>query len=184
MKRKGIKLIAVICVGVFGMLFFVACGGDGNGDDDSDPCTGPVPCLTQNWGDTYYQFNESNGNPIVVVSDGNVFGGAGPDEEGSIIGLGGVVVDCYNGNITTGGVDRNPPDGNIDYMFTSVSGKVNICNTTLRVTNLVIEGTREPDTVATYVGVAQTSENNGDQTDRKAQQEILFEILNKMSSEQ
>ena len=94
------------------------------------------------------------------------------------------MIDCYNGNITEGAIDRYPPDGNIDYRFTSVSGNMNICNTTLRVTNLVIEGTREPDTVATYVGVAQTSEIKEDQADRKAQQEILFEILNIMSSEQ
>ncbi len=184
MKRKWVKWFALISVGIFGMAYFVACGGGGDDDDDIDPCSGPVPCLTQDWGGTFYQFEESNGNPILINSDGNIFGGAGLDEEGSIIGLGGEVVDCYNSNITTGAIDRNPPDGNIDYWFTSVSGKVNICNTTLRVTNLVIEGTREPDTVATYVGVAQTSENNGDQTDRKAQQKILFEILNKMSSEQ
>jgi len=42
----------------------------------------------------------------------------------------------------------------------------------------------QPDTVATYVGVAQTSAINTGQTDKKGQKEIVFEVLNKMSSEQ
>ena len=64
MKRKWVKWFALISVGIFGMVFFLACGGD---SDDSDPCSGPVPCLTQDWGGTYYQFNESNGSPVIVT---------------------------------------------------------------------------------------------------------------------
>ena len=76
----------------------------------------------------------------------------------------------------------------VDYIFTSVSGNVNICNRTLRISDVVIEGTPEPDTVATYlgvyVGVTTSLKSNEDQTGRKIPPEILFEILDKMSSEQ
>jgi len=63
---------------------------------------------------------------------------------------------------------------------------VNICNTTLRISDLVIEGTPEPNIEATYVGVLVPAslKSNEDQTGRKIPPEILFEILDKMSSEQ
>jgi hypothetical protein len=159
-------------------------GGGGSGD----LCAGPVPCLTQDWGGTYYEFHEPNGNRIIITSNGNVYAAVGYNEEGDAIGLGGDVIDCYNGDISEGAIDNYPPDGNIDDWFTSVSGNVNICNTTLRISNLVIEGTPEPGTEATYVGVyvvaVASLKSNENQTGRKIPPEILFEILDKMSSEQ
>ena len=184
---NNLRYLCLIVVIAFGLMVIVATGGGGGGGGGGDPCAGPVPCLTQDWGGTFYEFREPNGSPIIISSYGNVYAGAGFSDDGDIIGLGGDVIDCYNGDISEGAIDYNPPDGNIDYWFTSVSGNVNICNTTLRIYDLVIEGTPEPDTVATYVGVfvgvATSLESNEDQTGRKIPPEILFELLDKMSSE-
>jgi hypothetical protein len=184
---NNLRYFCLLAAITLGLMAIVATGGGGGGGG-GDPCAGPVPCLTQDWGGTFYEFHEPNGSPIFITSYGNVYAGAGFNEDGDIIGLGGDVIDCYNGDISEGAIDYNPPDGNIDYWFTSVSGNVNICNTTLRISDLVIEGTPEPDTVATYVGVsvgaATYLKSNEDQTGRKIPPEILFEILDKMSSEQ
>jgi len=171
------------------VLFGKTCSGtwDGGGGG-GDPCAGPVSCLTQDWDGTIYEFHEPNGSPILIYSDGIFYAGAGYNEDGDIIALGGDVIDCYNGDISVGTIDYNPPDGVTDDSFAAVSGNVNICNTTLRISNLVIEGTPKPDTVATYVGVyvgvVASLKSNEDQTGRKIPPEILFEILDKISSEQ
>jgi hypothetical protein len=183
-----LRYLCVSCVIVVGFISIIGTGGGGDDGGGGDPCVGPVPCLTQDWGGTFYEFQDPNGSPIIITSYGNVYAGAGFNEDGDLIGLGGDVIDCYNGDISEGAIDNNPPDGNIDDWFTSVSGNLNICNTTLRISGLVIEGTPQPEIVATYVGVfvgvATSLKTNEDQTDRKILPEILFDILDKMSREQ
>jgi len=189
-KLPGLQFINLLCIVALGLMTIIGCGGGGDdgGGGGGDPCAGPVPCFTQDWDGTYYEFHEPNGNPIIISSYGNVYAAVGFNEEGDSIGLGGDVIDCYNGDISEGAIDNNPPDGNIDYWFTSVSGNMNICNTTLKISALVIEGTPEPGTEATYVGVflgaATSLKSNDNQADRKIPPEILFDILDKMSSEQ
>jgi hypothetical protein len=185
-----LRYLCISCVIVVGFISIIGTGGGGDdgGGGGGDPCVGPVPCLTQDWGGTFYEFQDPNGSPIIITSGGNVYALVGYSDESDAVGLGGDVIDCYNGDISEGAIDYNPPDGNVDDWFTSVSGNVNICNTTLRISNLVIEGTPEPDIVATYCGVcadmATSLKSNENQTGRKIPPEILFEILDKMSSEQ
>ena len=130
--------------------------GDGDGDSNGDrnECDGPVPCLTKDWGDSEYWFTDTNGNPVVVLSEGNAFAVAGLTDEGYIISVGGTPTDCYNGKLLLGAIDWND-DGEIDdnEWLSSVGGNANICNKTLTISDLVIEGTPEKDVVATYDGV-------------------------------
>jgi hypothetical protein len=188
---KNLRYLCLVGVIALGLMTIVGTGGGGGGDGGDgggggggggDPCAGPVPCLTQDWGVTFYEFQEPDGSPILVNSDGNIHAEAGFTDDGDIIAFAGYVSDCYNGDIEEGAIDYYPPDGNIDYWFTWISGNVNICNTTLRISNIVIEGTPEADVVATYIGVATSLISNEDQIDRKIPPEILFEILDKMSS--
>ena len=139
------------------------CGGDGDGGGGCD-----ISCLTNDWGSKYYEFEDQQGNPIIVISNGNFHAEASPND---------------NGDIDEGAIDYNPPDGNIDYWFTSISGNVNISNKTLTISNLVIEGTPEADIVATCVGSGISAVSMEIQIDGKIPTEILFEILDKMSSE-
>jgi len=165
--------IAVICLACGG------CGGDGDGGGGGG-CN--VPCLTQDWGNKYYEFEDQQGNPIIVISYGDVHAEAGFNDVGDLIAFGGFVSDCNNGDIDNGGLDTDL-NGTIDYWFTSISGNVNISNKTLTISNLVIEGTPEADIVATCVGSGIAAVSMEIQIDRKIQTEILFEILDKMSSE-
>jgi hypothetical protein len=185
--RNGIinSLRCFCLLGVFalGLLAIIGTGGGGGGGG-GDPCAGPLPCLATDWGGTFYEFRESDGSPIVVMSDGVVFSGGGVDDNGDVIALAGTVSDCYNGIIEFGAIDYFPPDGNIDYTFTSVSGNVHYCNPTLTISSLIIEGAPQPDIVATYVGVATLFVSNEDQTGREIPPEILFDVMDKMYSEQ
>ncbi len=178
MKKNKLYLFTILIAAL--ALFIPACGGSSGGGGGGG-CD--VPCLTQNWGSTFYEFQEPSGSPILVTSDGNVHAEAGFNEYGDIIAVAGHVSDCYNGDIEEGAIDESPPDGNIDYWFTSISGNVNISNKILTISNLVIEGTPEADIVATCVGSGIAAVSMEIQIDRKIPTEILFEILDKMSSE-
>ena len=94
------------------LMTLVAIGcNSGGGSGGGDSCNGPVPCITTNWGDTGYEFEGDDGNPIYIASDGEIFAGAGFTDGGFIMVLGGEAVDCYAGNIIVGGMDYNL-DGN------------------------------------------------------------------------
>ena len=69
-------------------------------------------------------------------------------------------------------------DGVVDYWFVSVSGSANICNDTLQITNIVLDGAPDPDIVATYVGLA-----SGVYTGSEILSEILFKVMDKIKSE-
>ena len=164
---------------VFGLTIFFAIGcdnGGGSGGGGGNSCDGPVPCITSDWGDTMYEFEGDDGNPIVIGSDGLAFAGAGLTEDGFIMGLGGEAVDCYTGNILVGGMDYNL-DGTIDEWFDTASGRMKICDTELKVTNLIIDGVPEENIVADYVGVARST-IQADQSD--SAQIVIAEILNRL----
>ena len=179
MTKKKLYLFTILIAAL--ALVIPACGGSSGGGGGGGGCN--VPCLTNDWGTKYYEFEDQQGNPVIVLSDGNVHAEAGFNDDGDLIAVGGIVSDCYNGDIDEGAIDYNPPDGNIDYWFTSISGNVNISNKTLTISNLVIEGTPEADIVATCVGSGIYGVSKEIQIDRKIPIEILFEILDKMSSE-
>jgi hypothetical protein len=184
-KGKKLSIFALVFLAIATTLIGIGCisgcGGGGGGGGGGGDCD--IPCLTNDWGSKYYEFEDQQGNPIIVISYGDVHAEAGFNDDGDLIAFGGFVSDCYNGDIDEGAIDYNPPDGNIDYWFTSISGNVNISNKTLTISNLVIEGTPEADTVATCVGSGIAAISMEIQIDRKIQTEILFEILDKMSSE-
>ncbi len=180
---NSLRYLCLLGVIAFGLIAIIGTGGGGGGGG-GDPCAGPVPCLAVDWGSTGYEFHEPDGSPIVAVSDGMFFAGAGFNDVGDLIGLGGSVSDCYNGIIDGGGIDFSPPDGIIDYWFTSASGNWNICASTLTISNLIIEGTPESNIVATYFGVVNLFVSNEDKIDREIPLNILFDVLDKMYSEQ
>ena len=179
---KNLRYLCLVGVIALGLMTIVATGGGGGGGG-GDPCAGPVPCLTQDWGLTFYEFQEPGGSPLLVTSDGNIHAEAFFNDDGDIIGVGGYVSDCYNGDIEEGAIDYYPPDGNIDYWFTSISGNVNICNTTLRISNIVIEGTPEADIAATYVGSGTLSVSEAIQIDRGLTTKLMHELVKRLSIE-
>lgn len=165
------------------VLFGTTCSGtwDGGGGG-GDPCAGSVPCLTTDWNGVFHEFKEADGSQILVSSEGNVFAGAGFTEEGWIIGLGGTPTDCYNGTLNEGGLDTNL-DGVIDDVFDSVSGNMNICGSTLSITNLVLDGDPIPDIEATYVGIYQVAAG-AVYSKSEIPPEILYETLDKVRGDQ
>jgi ketosteroid isomerase-like protein len=150
------------------------------------PCAGPVPCLTQNFGNTFYIFEDQWGNAVVVISDGVIAGVAGIwDFEGPIftIGLAGPVTGCRDAVLDTGFVDLNG-DGDIDPgEERSVSGDVNICNETLTVSNLVFNSIPQQDIVGTYIGSGEFSLSGALQIDGKPPIKFLQKVMERMSVE-
>ena len=146
---------------------------------DEDPCDGPVPCATTDWGDTYYEFFDSDGYYMQINSNGVVLAGAGLTEEGYIMGLGGNVIDCNNSKIILGGMDYNA-DGIIDYLFNTATGDVNICGTILKVTNIFLDGVRHSDIVATYAGIARSAIQTNHTDNAQA---IISETLDRLKEE-
>ena len=159
---------------------FVAIGcNDGGGGGGGDSCDGPVPCLTEDWGDTMYEFRDADGEQVGIFSDGEIFAGAGVTDDGFLMALAGDVDDCNDGNIAVGGLDYNL-DGEIDFWFDTASGNVNICDKKLKVTNLILDGDRYDDIVATYVGVLRSA-IQADQSD--SAQAIISETLDRLREE-
>ena len=183
--KKLLVLVLMVCFALIG------CSGSGGGSSKKkDPCAGPVPCLSNNWGDQVAVFYEGN-NLIALLSDGEFFGiGAYQVVEGEtvIIGVGGEVINCYYGNITVGSIDYDL-DGIPDYWFDSVSGGVKVCDETLRVYNIVIEGEAEEDVVATFDSMATLSASNHLSTDAPISAEnvektkILIKLLEQLMEE-
>lgn len=157
----------------------VGCNSGGGSGGGGDSCDGPVPCLTTDWGDTGYEFEGDDGNPIYVGSEGDIFAGAGFTDDGFIMVLGGEALDCYTGNILVGGMDYNL-DGNIDEVFDTASGNVKLCDRELKVTNLLLDGVPYEDIVAEYVGVVR-SMIKSEKSD--SAQAIISEILDSLRDE-
>jgi len=194
MKKAGngfVKNLHYLCLAgviALGLMTIVATGGGGGGGGDGDPCAGPVPCLTENWGDTYYEFVDQWGDPVVVMSDGDLVAGGGLyyDDQGNPypIALAGPVIDCRNGELTDGAIDWNW-SGTVepDEWLTSVEGKLNICRETLRVYDLVLEGEPIDDIVATYVESGILSVSRVIQIDRGFPTKLVHELMKRFSIE-
>jgi hypothetical protein len=172
---KNLRYLFLIGVSALGLMAIIGTGGGGGGD--GDPCAGPVPCLTTDWGDTSRVFIDSDGSPILVLSDGTVFAAAGVNDDGHLISLGGTVTDCYNGVISLAIIDLNDDGIPQDSEVFDASGNAKICGSTLTGTNLVIDGVPENDVVATYSGTASVHIAS------EVPPEFLFETMDKLNSE-
>jgi len=122
------------------------------------------------------------------MSDGDLVAGAGLcyDDQGNSypIALAGPVIDCHNSELTEGAIDWN--DNEIlddDEWLTSVEGKLNICQETLRVYDLVLEGEPIDDIVATYVGSGILSVSMAIQIDRGFPTKLVHELMKRVSIE-
>ena len=111
-------------------------GGNKNKNDtpDTDPCAGPVPCLTEDWKNSYAIFYDNKGAPAILGSNGKTFALAfnviNQSNEMATIGLSGPAVKCRSGNFNDGVIDYNM-DGTIDDILLNVVGKLSICFKTL-----------------------------------------------------
>lgn len=189
---KCAKILTIIILLAFSLPFtYGGCSGGGNGggdDDGGDPCAGPVPCLTEDFGNTFYEFVDQLGDPAIVYSDGiNIgVGGIYYDELGDpyIIVLAGPVITCHDGDLTEGVIDWNS-NGIIDpgEELGSVSGEVNICNETLSIYDLVVEGEPQPDYEATYVGSGILSLEEMIKEQGEPQRDFLDELIKILSAE-
>ena len=189
MKRfQTLRLLALVLV--VSVVFCSGCnGGNGDGSLPADPCAGgPVPCLTENWGDTFYVFEDDYGDPIVVMSGGVEAGVGGIyyDERGEPypIALAGPVVDCYNSELRYGAIDWNW-NGTVeeDEWLDSVEGKMNICKETLKIYDLVIEGFPMDDTEATYLDFGILTASIVIQKDRGFPTKLIHELIERVNEE-
>jgi hypothetical protein len=188
---KNLRYIFLIGVSALGLMAIIGTGGgsggDGDGDGDGDSCAGPVPCLTVNFGNTAYIFEDQLGNLVAVLSDGAIVGVGFFWDDGQKfipIGLAGSVTDCRNGELTEGAKDLNGdfiPDPGEE--FASVSGNVNICNRTLTVSNLVLDGIPQQDIVATFFVEFPLSLSGALQIDREPPIKFLQKVMERMSVE-
>jgi len=150
-------------MGIVAILALVGCGDDGGHGTPPDPCAGPVPCLTEDWGMTGYIFEDRLGEPYAVVSDGTAMAVVGfvwwTPSEYVLVGLAGPSIDCHNGEFLYAAFWSTLPPGDIpDYETLGVQGKLNICGVTLTISDLSIPGWVLPDLVATYVGTETLAE--------------------------
>lgn len=174
-----VLIIAILSIFIFG------CTSSDSGSDDGNECDGPVPCLTTDWNDSEYWFEEANGNPVLVISDGDVFAVAGYTDDGHIISVGGLTTNCYNGNLSEGAVDWNDNGAlDDDEWLSSVAGNVNICDKTLTISNLVIEGSPEGNVVASYLGVDLYAADNDFRIESEILMRTLLDGIKRMDAEQ
>ena len=137
-NMKNGKFLTMIILLAFSLPFTYggwSGGGDGGGSA-GDACAGPVPCLTEDFGDTFYEFVDQLGDPSLVISDGTivVFGGIyyDPGDDPYPVVLGGPVISCHDGDLIEGAIDWNW-NGIIDdgEWLNPMDGGLNICNETL-----------------------------------------------------
>ena len=109
---KNGKFLTMIILLAFSLPFtYGGCSGGGGGDGGGDPCAGPIPCLTENWGNTFYEFVDQLGDPAIVLSDGVVVGFGGiyydPGGDPYPIAIVGPVISCRDGDMIDGAIDWN-----------------------------------------------------------------------------
>jgi len=195
--KKSRFLALVICLCLTIPYIYGGCAGGGGSDfwgidlddddDGGDPCAGPVPCLTVAFGTTGYEFEDINGNPVLVLSDGTnvavaaIYYDLGGDPYP--IAFAGPVVSCHDGDFTEGYIDWNL-SGSIDVgeSLAAIDGEVNICNNTLTIYNLVVEGNSWDNYSATYVDSYPLSLGTALQQSTESQQKLLNELLKKMGT--
>lgn len=194
LNMKNAKFLTMIILLAFSLPFtYGSCGGGsggsgGDGGDGGDPCAGPVPCLTEDWGNTFYEFVDQGGAPSIILSDGIImgFGGIYFDELGDPypIAFAGPVISCHDGDLTEGAIDWNL-NGNVDpdEWLDSVDGALNICNVTLSIYDLVVEGEPWSDYEATYVGSGTLSLGEMIQEETESPKDLLHELIQIMSTE-
>lgn len=129
---KNLLLAVLMLVFVFG------CGSGGGGSSDkNDDCSGPVRCLTENWGNQYAVFYDIYNKPVLLVSNGERAGIAylsEIDHEIVIVAFEGPVKNCYKANMYYGGIDFDL-DGIIDVYLSGVTGMFKVCKQTLKTYN-------------------------------------------------
>jgi hypothetical protein len=124
-------------------LLIIACGGGGGGGPD--PCDGPVPCLTNDFGTTVYEFTDGSGDPVVLFSDGEYVVIAGiyydPDNQPYIIGIGGPVTSCREADLINAAIDWNQ-NGLLEEgeWLEPMEGGLDVCDETLSVYDLFLLG--------------------------------------------
>jgi len=175
MSKKLFHLVLFLILTTFVAIGCNSGGGGGGGNS----CDGPVPCLTEDWGDTLYEYIDSDGEPVFIGSDGEFFGGAGVTDDGFLMALGGEVDDCNDGIVTVAALDFNL-DGVADFWFDTASGNVNICDKKLKVTNLILDGEHWDDIVATYVGIAASV---AQESQHDSEHAIISETLDRLREE-
>ena len=164
MKRAPIFRVMILALAISIPLLFgqAGCGRDEETiiyveEKDRDPCEGPVPCLRENFGATVYEFEDQYGDPVNVLANGGRvwIEGVIYDESGSgyPFELYGMIIDCYGAELGYGWIDWDG-DGESDTgdFVSDVEGELEICNKTLRVYDITIEGIPYQDIEATYTG--------------------------------
>lgn len=177
------KLFVLLAMAIF--LMIGGCGGGGGDGAPADSCAGPIPCLTGDWGNTFYVFeDQSSGDPVVLLSDGTYAGVGGYYYDGGAVyavALTGPVSDCRNAQLDYGAIDWDG-DGLVqeDEIF-SMQGSLNVCATTLRVYNLSMLGELYPDVVAIYHSTQFLSITDQTvQVDRGIPTKIIQEMLKRV----
>ena len=182
--KKLLVLVLMVCFALTGC-------SDSGGGGSKNPCRGPVPCLAIDWGNQYAVFLDAWDNPVVLLSDGEIMGFSAPCQIGGetcLCAFVGPVIDCYDADIDNGAVDDDG-DYIIDYEFTSASGHVNVCATTLRIYNLVVEGEPWKDYLSTFDSMASLSASNQLSTDAPISAEnvekvkIMIKLLEQLMEE-
>ncbi len=186
---KNRKFLMMIILLAFSLPFTYGSSGGGDGRSSAgDVCAGPVPCLTKDFGDTFYEFVDQLGDPAIVLSDGiiTVVGGIYYDEFGDPypVALGGPVISCHDGDLIEGAIDWNW-NGIIDdgEWLNPMDGGLNICNVTLSIYDLVVEGEPWSDYEATYVGSGTLSLGEMIQEETESLKNLVHAFIQILSAE-
>ena len=147
-----------------------------------------MPCLTTGFGNTFYEFVDIDGDPVVLLSDGTNVAVGGiyydPDGDPYPVALGGPVVTCRDGDLTEGYIDWNW-NGIIDdgELLVAIDAELNICNRTLSIYNLVVLDVSWQDYEATYVDSSVLSLGTMLQQSTESQRKLLDELFKMLSVE-
>ena len=104
MKRNPFHFVLIISMLT---ILISGCTSSGDGGSDGDECDGPVPCLTKNWGDSEYWFEEADGDPVLLRSTGEQIFVGGVTTDEYIYVLVGDPTNCYTADLFDGAIDWN-----------------------------------------------------------------------------
>lgn len=162
---------------LFVLAVFIITGcdmGSSTGSSISEEsCEGPIPCATEDWGDTILEFDEDT-LTILLHSDGEIFSTGFLVEGPYLMTIAGEVKDCNFGKITFAGLDYNT-DGIVDDWYDSADGNAYFCGSTLRLTHVYLDETRYYDFYATYVGIRNSGSTQTNQDDGASA--IIYDAL-------